>query len=99
MAAQIVDNALASNMVWQAAKWLQAYYVSHAMSNELHHFTSQEPAFTSHVAKRNMLFSQLSYFLDSKRCTVTLAVFHGLPNRTAVELHQLDKHLGNQLAL
>ena len=52
--AQFMHNALARNMVGQAAEGLQANYIGYAGVDELDHFASQEPAFTGHIAQAYM---------------------------------------------
>ena len=53
MLSQLLDNALAYDMVWQAAKGLCTYDVIDAAVDQLDHFTGQEPAFTGLIADRN----------------------------------------------
>ena len=52
--AQFMHNALARNMVGQAAEGLQADHIGHAGVDKLDHFASQEPAFTSHIPQAYM---------------------------------------------
>ena len=47
--AQFMHNALARDMVGQAAEGLQADYIGYAGVDKLDHFASQEPALTGHI--------------------------------------------------
>ena len=52
--AQFMHNALARDMVGQAAEGLQADHIGHAGVDKLDHFASQKPAFTGHITQAYM---------------------------------------------
>ena len=51
---QFMHDALACNMVGQAAEGLQADHIRHTGVDELDHFAGQEPAFTGHIPQAYM---------------------------------------------
>ena len=49
LTADLLDNTLTHNVVWQAGKWLDTNDIRHSIVDQLHHFTGEEPAFTGLV--------------------------------------------------
>ena len=70
-AANFLDNTFTYDVVWQAAKWLDADDVRNTAVDQLHHLACQEPALTSLVSCGNDRGSHFCKITDiSGRCKV-----------------------------
>ena len=87
-----MHDALAGDVVRQAAKRLEADDIWHTLVDELDHLARQEPAFACHVAEADMARGELGRLVDLVRCEEVAAVLEGLAHRRAVEVDDVDEH-------
>ena len=62
--ADLLDHTFAYDMVWQAAKWLDADDIRYSAADQLQHFSCKEPAFSGLVAWRDNRFRHSGKIAD-----------------------------------
>ena len=90
--AQIVHDALARNVIRQAAERLQADDVGNALLDELDHLAREEPPLPRHVAEADVTRRKLRRMVNGLRRTEVTAFLQCLAHRCAEELDHLDEH-------
>ena len=92
-ASEFLDNTFSNDVVWKAAKWLDADDVRCTVMNQFQHLTGKEPAFTGHIADGNDWRCHFGKLCDvSRRCKVfTFGKFLGCS--TSDEINGFDAEL------
>ena len=90
--AQVVHDALARNVIRQAAERLQTDDVGNALLDELDHLAREEPPLPRHVAEADVARRKLRRMVDGLRRTEVTALLQSLAHWCAEELDHLDEH-------
>lgn len=80
---QLLDDALADNMVGQASEGLGADNIGYAGVNQLQHLTGQKPSFSGLVAKGNKFLCHIRQLPDPGRRGEVFALFQLLAGSLA----------------
>ena len=96
---QLLDDALADDVVRETAEGLGADDVFHTFRQELQHFPGQEPALAGLVAQGDVFLRHLGELLDLAGCGEAPGLKELLPGRLPEVLQQLDGGVAQGLAL